>query len=82
MKNMWGDEKPAQQRYKSGSRMGHLTTKNGDQSCKHAELISYKVHKDQFKSLLVPKKVDLAIKQGDRAAKMKKEKMFDMLREK
>ena len=24
-----------------------------DQFCKHAELISYKVHKDQFKSLLV-----------------------------
>jgi len=23
-------------------------------SCKHSELISYKVHKDQFKSLLVP----------------------------
>ena len=28
-----------------------IVTKSG---CKHAELISYKVHKDQFKSLLVP----------------------------
>lgn len=25
-----------------------------EQGCKHLELISYKVHKDQFKSLLVP----------------------------
>jgi hypothetical protein len=27
--------------------------KEVDTSCKHGELISYKVHKDQFKSLLV-----------------------------
>lgn len=79
---MWGEEKTGQQRYQAGSRMGHAHTKNGEQACKHAELISYKVHKDQFKSLLVPKKADLPIKQGDRSTKMKKDKMFDMLREK
>lgn len=28
-----------------------------EQGCKHLELISYKVHKDQFKSLLVPSRM-------------------------
>jgi hypothetical protein len=32
-----------------------------ESSCKHAELISYKVHKDQFKSLLVPNRVCKAL---------------------
>lgn len=82
MKNMWGEEKPGQQRYQNGSRLGHMAHKNGEQACKHAELISYKVHKEQFKSLLVPRKADLAMKQGERGSKFKKDKMFDMLREK
>ena len=29
-----------------------------EEKCKHTELISYKVHKDQFKSLLVPHLAD------------------------
>ena len=35
-----------------------ITLTNGEFSgCKHAELISYKVHQDQFKSLLVPNRL-------------------------
>ena len=36
------------------SKIEILSKNSPFQGCKHAELISYKVHKEQFKSLLVP----------------------------
>ena len=36
------------------TRVSVTTSAKPNEGCKHAELISYKVHKDQFKSLLVP----------------------------
>ena len=51
-----------------------------DQPCKHAELISYKVHKDQFKSLLVAPAKGKGLKQ--KMMRKKASKILDALQSK
>lgn len=58
----------------------HIVHKTTELGCKHAELISYKVHKDQFKTLLVPNRGGVTTK--GKSSGVSKKDAFDLLKEK
>lgn len=57
MKTLWQDNREFSSKLSGADNRQRVSTTiqmGSKGGCKHSELISYKVHKDQFKSLLVP----------------------------
>jgi hypothetical protein len=59
---MW----PTEYQHSSLSGLASQPPRPYERACKHGELISYKVHKDQFKSLLVAPTVRLKLNKEPR----------------